>query len=97
MKRLTSVHSPQHTRDEAVDAVALLDLWDQSRDSTLVVGRAPEVSKDELLERVDTVLKVHQVHDGFETEGASMCVQLKLEFGWSRGGHSPFIGVVYTS
>lgn len=66
LSALTPVHCPQHARDEPVNAVTLLDLRHERRDPALVVCRAAEMCKDELLERVNLVLQVHQIHDGFE-------------------------------
>lgn len=61
-----AVHGAEHADDEAVDTVRLFHLRDERRDAALVVGRTAEVGKDELLERVDVVLEVHQVHDRLE-------------------------------
>lgn len=58
------MHSSQHASDEPVDSVAFLDEWDEGRDSALVVGGSSEVSEGELLERVDLILKSHEVGDG---------------------------------
>jgi hypothetical protein len=58
------MHRPQHTRNESVDSVALLDERDEGGDSALVLSRSSEVSEDELLERVDLVLERHEVGDG---------------------------------
>ena len=60
----TSVHSTQHARDEAIYAPTLLDKGDESRDTTLIVGRMAEMSKDHLLEGVDLVLQAHEIGDG---------------------------------
>ena len=58
------MHGPHHAGDEAVDAIAFLDLRDQGRDAALVVLAGAKVGKDELLEAVDLVLQVHEVRDG---------------------------------
>ena len=60
---LTCVHSPQHTGDEFVDAIALLHKWHQGCDSALIVCAASKMGKYELLKRVNLVLKSHEVGD----------------------------------
>jgi hypothetical protein len=67
-EELTSVHRTQHAGDEAIDTIALFDLRDQSRDTAFVICRTTEMSKDEFLERVDLILKSHQVADGLVSE-----------------------------
>lgn len=62
------MHGTEHARDEAVDAVGLLDERDEGGDAALVVGRAAEVGEDELLERVDLILERHEVRDGLVAE-----------------------------
>lgn len=57
------MHGPHHTRDETIDAVALLDQRDERGYSALVVGCSVEVSEYELLERFDLVLEIHQVRN----------------------------------
>lgn len=52
----TSIHRPQHARNEAVDAIALFDKRDKCRYSALVVDGMAEMSKDQLLERFDLIL-----------------------------------------
>lgn len=95
------VHGAEHADDEAVDPVRLFHLRDERRDAALVVGRAAEVGKDELLERVDVVLQVHQVHDRLEAvEGLvpiskSACRPPEILMG-GGGMSSPFVRVVDT-
>ena len=46
----TSIHCPQHARDEFINAPTLFDEWNKGRDSAIVVGGTSEVRKDHLLE-----------------------------------------------
>jgi hypothetical protein len=59
------MHGAQHAGNKLVYAIALLHQGHQRSNSTLVVGAAPEVRENELLERIDLILKGHQVGDCF--------------------------------
>lgn len=59
----TRVHRPEHAGDEFVDAMRLLNQRHQGRDATFVVRTRTEMGKDEFLERVDLILKGHEVGD----------------------------------
>ena len=74
-ERLTLVHGAQHAGGKLVDGIALLHQRDQRRDPALVVRRWAEVGKDQLLELIDLVLKVHQVCNGLiSTSSESVAV-----------------------
>ena len=66
-KILTSMHSPQHAGNELVDAIALLHEGDQRRNPALIIGSREEMREDQLLERINLVLKVREVVDGLIT------------------------------
>lgn len=53
---LTSVHRPQHARNETVDSPTLLHQRDERRYATFVIGGMTEVSEDHPLEGVNLVL-----------------------------------------
>jgi hypothetical protein len=57
----TSVHSPQHRSNEAIDPPAFLNERNEGRNAAFVIGRIPEVREDDTLERFNLVLKTHQV------------------------------------
>ena len=59
----------EHRRYVTVNFVRFLDEWDERRETVFMVHRMPEVSKDELLERLNLVLQVHQIRDGFVAAG----------------------------
>jgi hypothetical protein len=50
------MHCAQHTSDELVDTVRLLDKWYQGCYPALVVRATSEVREDELLEGIDLIL-----------------------------------------
>jgi hypothetical protein len=58
------VHGAQHAGDELVNSITLLDQGHQTGDLALIVQPASKVSKNELLECLDLVLKIHKVGDG---------------------------------
>ncbi len=58
---LTSVHGPEHACDELIDAITLMNEWDQCRDSAFVVCTASEMREYQFLKRVYLVLKRHEV------------------------------------
>lgn len=58
---LTPVHRAQHARDEPVDTPALLYQGDKSGNPTFVVGGVAEVGEYDLLERLDLILKGHEI------------------------------------
>lgn len=88
-EELTSVHRAEHGGDEAVDTVRLLDLRHERRDAAFVIGRTSKVGKDEFLERVDLVLKVHEVRDGLVAEHYVRTCTLKLDAHPSFGSSTP--------
>lgn len=92
----TSVHGTQHADNESVDSVTLLDLRHEGRNSTLVVRRTAEMGKDELLERVNVVLEIHQVHDRFEaaTTDSRAEVSWEGELREKAGRGKPFVRIV---
>lgn len=61
----TCMHRPEHARDELVDAVTLLDQRHQGGDAALVIGTAPEMRENELLESIYLILKSHQIGYSF--------------------------------
>lgn len=61
------MHGNEHASNKLVDTIAFLHQWDQSGNTTLIIGTWTKVTEDELLEGVDLVLQDHQVHDGFES------------------------------
>ena len=64
---LTSMHSPQHAGNELVDTITLLHERDQGRDPAFVIGSREEMREDQLLERINLVLKVREIVDGLIT------------------------------
>lgn len=72
------MHRAQHAGDEAIDSPALLDQWDKSRNSALVVCRMFEVSENHPLEGIDLVLKTHKIGYRFvssQNQGFSIVIQ----------------------
>lgn len=58
------MHCAEHTGNELINTIALLNQWHQRSDPTFVVRPASEVGKDEFLEGVDLILKGHEIGDG---------------------------------
>lgn len=56
-------HGAHHGCDELVNAKTLLDEWDKSSDTAFVVVGSTEMRKDEFLERVNLILKSHEVRN----------------------------------
>ncbi len=61
------MHGSEHAGDKTIDTPAFFDKRYQGRYATFVVRGVTEVSEYHLLERVDLVLKIHKVGDGFVT------------------------------
>jgi hypothetical protein len=87
--RPTAVHGTQHAGDETVDTPAFLHERHKRGDPALVVGRVFEVCKDQLLERVDLVLQVHEIADSL----IPVAIFIQRQKGVDHA-YSPFIGVV---
>lgn len=64
---LTSVHSSQHAGNELVDTIALLHERDKRRDPALIIDSRQEVRENQLLERINLVLKVREIMDSLIT------------------------------
>jgi hypothetical protein len=60
------MQSSSHAGDESVNTVRLFDKRNKSRNSAFVIACLFEMGEDELLERVDLVLKRHQVVDSLK-------------------------------
>ena len=85
----TAMHSAHHARDEAVDTPTLLHEWHKRRDPALIVGRVTEMREDKLLERVDLVLKTHEIRNGLI---ASTCMNDMTRI--DTVYHAPFVRIV---
>lgn len=55
------MHSPQHTSNKLVNPITLLYKRYQRRNPTLVVRPGQEMRENQLLERIDLILQVHEI------------------------------------
>ena len=84
------MHCPQHAGYELINAISLLHQRHQRSYAALVVRPTSEMGKDELLKRIDLVLKSHKIRDSFVTALSLSGCSIEV----CPSGASPFIWII---